>query len=137
MSTETAPVRDGWLARPGGRGAVATVLAVAVNVAIVLVADAVGIAPGFEHLSARRVALLSAAGAVGATTVYLVLARAVATPDRTFRLVAGIVLVLSFLPDLALLSAEEAATVPGVLVLMLMHVVVAVLAVGLLTGWNR
>jgi hypothetical protein len=42
------------------------------------------------------------------------------------------VLVVSFLPDLGLLAGDPAATVPGVLALMVMHVVVAAASVGAL-----
>ena len=72
-------------------------------------------------------------GVVGATLVYALLLRRSRAPRRTFVRVAAAVLVLSFLPDLALLALDPAATVGGVVVLMLMHVVVAAASVGVLT----
>jgi hypothetical protein len=116
------------------RGALAVGVAVLANVAVVVAADAVGLAPGFDPLSPPSVVFLSAVGAVGATVVYAGLRRYVDRPDRTFVRVAAVVLLASFLPDIGLLSADPAATVPGVVLLMFMHVVVAAVSVGLLVG---
>lgn len=107
-------------------------LSAIVNAAIVAAASAAGIAPGLEALTLPSVVVLSVAGAVGATVVYALLDRYVARPNRTFRRVAAVVLVLSFVPDLWLLAADPAATVPGIVVLVVMHVVVAAASVGFL-----
>lgn len=133
--TETVPtgVRSGPLAVRAG---LAVVLSVLVNGVLVLAFDAAGIAPDFRALSIPPVAFLSAAGAVGAAAVYWLLGRYVDRPERTFRRVAVAVLVLSFVPDLGLLAADPAATVPGVLALMGMHVVVAAASVGFLSGFR-
>jgi hypothetical protein len=111
------------------RGALAIVASVLVNAALVWALDAAGIAPDFRALTYPPVVFLSALGAVGATVVYVILGRYVDDVDGTFIRVAAAVLVLSFLPDLGLLAADPAATVPGVLALMLMHVVVAAASV--------
>lgn len=133
-----APVESGRRTRGlWVRGALAVVLSVAANAALVVAASAAGIAPGFRALTLPPVVTLSAVGAVGAVLAYLVVRRVSDRPDRTFRLLAAAVLVLSFLPDVGLLVADEAATVPGVAVLMLMHVVVAGVCVALLTGVRR
>lgn len=116
------------------RGGLAVVLSAVVNALVAQIAGSLGVAPGFEHLGLARVAVFSAAGAVGATVVYAGLVRYVERPERTFTRVAVAVLVLSFLPDVGLLSSVPEATVPGVVTLMLMHVVVAVVAVGLLVA---
>lgn len=116
------------------RGAVAVAAAVLANAVVVLAADAAGITPEFQHLSLPRVVVLSAAGAVGATAVYAALRRYVDRPGRTFVRVAAIVLAVSFLPDVGLLLNDPAATVPGVVVLMAMHVVVAAVSVTLLVA---
>lgn len=115
------------------RGGGAALVAVVVNAALVAVSGVLGVAPGFMALSYPPVAFLSAAGAVGATVVYALVARRRDDPDPLFVRVAGAVLVVSFVPDVALLFADEAATVPGVVVLMVMHVVVAVASIRLLT----
>jgi hypothetical protein len=119
------------------RGALAAVAAVAGNVALLVAANAIGVAPGFRPLAVPPVAFLSVAGVVGATVVYWFLRRRSSKPARTFRRVAGGVLVVSFLPDVALLFVDEAATVAGVVVLMAMHVVVAAACVALLPGEPR
>ena len=118
------------------RGGLAAAVAVLANAAVVLVAQSLGVAPGFRALTLPPVIFLSALGAVGATAVYWGLARRTADPDRTFVRIATAVLVLSFVPDFALLGADPSATVPGVVLLMLMHVVVAAAVVGLLVYWR-
>ena len=126
------------MSRPDGltltiRGGAAAIVAVVVNAVLVAVAQAAGIAPGFMALSYPPVAFLSAVGVVGATVVYWLIAGRSADPDRVFVRVAAVVLVLSFVPDVALLFADDAATIPGVIVLMVMHVVVAAASIRLLT----
>ena len=130
-ATGFAAVRSRSLATRGG---IAVVLSVLANVLIVVGAQTLGIAPDFRALTVPPVAVLSALGAIGATAVYWVLDRSVDRPARTFRRVAIATLVVSFLPDLALLAIDEAATVTGVVVLMVMHAVVAIVAIELLVG---
>jgi hypothetical protein len=113
------------------------VLAVLANAALVVGVGALDVAPEFRALTLPPVVFLSALGAVGATVVYGLLGRDVANRDRTFLRVAGAVLVLSFVPDVALLVVDPAATVLAVVVLVLMHVVVAVASVGALVHWGR
>ena len=122
----------GWRRRFGYRVGAALVLSVLLNVVLVGVATAAGVAPGFRPIAVAPVAFLSAVGVVGAAGTYLVLDRFSDAPGRPFRLVAVAVLVLSFVPDVRLLSADPAATVPGVVVLMIMHVVVAAVCLSLL-----
>nr|WP_238593314.1 DUF6069 family protein [Halobiforma lacisalsi] len=119
------------------RGGLAVVLAVLANAALVVGAETFDIAPGFQALTLPPVAFLSALGAVGATVVYGLMARYGADVDRTFIRVAGGVLILSFVPDLALLAVDPVATVLGVVLLMIMHVVVAAASVGTLVYWGR
>lgn len=119
------------------RGAYATVLAVAVNVLLVIAAGMLEIAPGFQPISVPPVVFLSAVGAIGATVVYWLLLRYTTHPDKTFVRVSAVVLVLSFVPDVVLLLVDPAATVPGVILLMAMHVVVAGAVIGLLVYWKR
>ena len=118
------------------RGGIAIVLSMIANAVVLAIVQALEIAPDFQALTFPPVLFLSAAGAVGAVAVYWVFDRRVDRPARTFRRIAIAVLVVSFVPDLALLGLDEAATVPGVVVLMLMHVVVAAVAVGVLVGWS-
>jgi hypothetical protein len=118
------------------RGGLAVVLAVLVNVALVVGTDALGIAPEFRALTIPPVAFLSALGAGGATVLYWSLCRYVSDADRTFVRVATAVLLLSFVPDVALLVTDPAATALAVVVLMVMHVVVAAVSVGLFVYWR-
>lgn len=111
-------------------------LSVIANAVVLVIVQALEIAPEFQALTFPPVLFLSGVGAVGAVAVYWVLDRRVDHPPRTLRRIAAAVLVVSFVPDLALLAVDEAATVPGVVVLMLMHVVVAAVAVGVLVGWR-
>lgn len=129
--TDPGSLENGSLVR---RGVLAVVLVVVANAVVTLAATAVGVAPGFRPLSLPSVLLLSTLGVVGATVAYWLLVRRAANPDRTFVRLAAVVLVLSFLPDVGLLVGDPAATVPGVVVLMAMHVVAAVVSVAVLTG---
>ena len=122
----------GWRANRWYRGIAAVVLSVVVNAGLVSLAVAAGIAPGFRPLAVAPVAIFSAVGAIGALVVYLALGRFTASPDRLFRAVAVVVLLLSFVPDVALLFVDEAATVAGVVVLMMMHATVAAICVWLI-----
>lgn len=119
------------------RGGLAVVLAVLANAVLVVGVGALDLAPEFRALTLPPVAFLSALGAGGATVVYWLLGRYVKEVDRTFLRVAGAVLVLSFVPDVALLAIDPAATVLGVVVLILMHVIVAGVSVGTLVYWGR
>ncbi|VTT88354.1 hypothetical protein DM2_1688 [Halorubrum sp. DM2] len=118
------------------RGALTVALAVLANVALVLAADALAVAPDLRALTVPPVAFLSAVGAVGATVVYRLLGRFVSDPEPTFLRIAAGVLLVSFVPDLALLAVDPAATPLAVVVLMAMHVVVAAASVGALVYWR-
>lgn len=117
------------------RGAVAVGLSLLVNwllLAVVLLTEFV---EPFDPLSFPPVTLLTALGAIGAVVVYAAIDRRSRTPDRTFALVAVTVLVVSFIPDLALLAFDDNATVGAVAVLMAMHVTVAAICVEVLTEY--
>lgn len=107
------------------RGGLATLLSVVVNVLLVVLADAAGVAPNLRAISVPPVTFLSAVGATGATVVYGILQRRSEQPVQTFRRVAITVLLLSFVPDIAIWFVDETATLAGVVVLMVLHVTVA------------
>ncbi|KAB1197241.1 MULTISPECIES: DUF6069 family protein [Haloferax] len=136
MSTITPTVRPtrSVLVR---RGLTAVALSLAANALVLALVLASGAVQPFAPLSYPSVLFLSGAGAVGATLVYGYLTTRVENPDRTFLRVALAVLVVSFLPDIGLLFGDPQATIPGVLVLMAMHVVVAGVCVGTLTKIGR
>jgi hypothetical protein len=86
-------------------------------------------------MSYPPVVFLSVVGALGAAVAYLLLQRrGSADLAAAFTRLAAVVLVISFVPDVGLLVADDAATVAGVLMLIVMHVVVAAASVALLTG---
>lgn len=93
----------------------------------------------FPPFALQRIALFSVVGVVGATGVLALLARFTQRPVRWFWIVSLVVLVLSFIPNILLLITRNlpGTNVPGVLSLMLMHVVAAAAAVGILIGAAR
>jgi hypothetical protein len=131
FETKGVAVETKELAKRGGIAAVLSVVANLVVLQAVLVPELV---QGFEPLNVGPVAVFSVLGAVGATVAYGVVDRLSETPDRTFVVVAAVVLLVSFVPDVLMLQADPAATAPAVAVLMFMHVVVAVACVVSLTG---
>ena len=128
--TEAGRISARELAKRGALAVGASLLANWLLLGAVLAGNVV---EPFDPLSFPPVTFLTAVGAVGATLVYGGLTRLVSNPDRVFLLVAAVVLVLSFVPDVALLEVDPGATVPGVVVLMAMHVTVAVICVASLT----
>lgn len=75
----------------------------------------------------------SVIGALGATVVYGVTTRVSQRPNRTFTLLAAVVLVLSFVPMLTMPPAFAATITPVIPALVVMHVTVAAVSVGILT----
>lgn len=117
----------------------AAVSAAIANAAVYLVASALGTMPqdfvvqGSGPITLAPVVVSSLVGAAGAAVVFVVVALLARRPIRTFRIVAAVVLVLSFATPL---------TIPGaplsmILTLELMHVVAAVVIVGMLTTLVR
>lgn len=109
------------------------------NAVVYVVASALGTMPqdfiveGSGPITLAPVVLSSLIGAAGATVVFAVVALLAQRPIRTFRIVAAVVLMLSFATPL---------TIPGaplsmILTLELMHVVAAVLITGMLTTLAR
>lgn len=119
-----------WIAQ---RGLGILLLSLIANAVFLFVVRASGVVPVFRPLSYGSVLFLTAMGAIGATLAYAILARLASDPDRTFQILALVFLVLSFVPDFTLAPTFPGSTTAGIVVLMLMHVVVAVIAVGLFT----
>lgn len=112
-------------------GPLAIVLAIAANFILWRLALAVLDIPAeFMPLNSPSPVFLTFGGMLGAVIAFAVIGRLARRPVRTFNLVALVVLILSFLPDLGLLASG--APLPGVIVLMLMHVVAAGIAVWVL-----
>jgi ABC-type Na+ efflux pump permease subunit len=116
-------------------GALALVVAAAVNAVVYLVASSLGAMPqdvdanGQGPITLPMVVAMSAVGAVAGTLVYAFVGRFVRRPVRVFRLVSAVALVLSFVGPLTIPGAPAAM----VAALLLMHTIAAVAVVGLLT----
>jgi hypothetical protein len=113
--------------------AIALIIAVPLDLAIEAFArQAFSVSPDFPPFQGS-VAPYSAGGIILAGVVYAVLRRVVPDSDRVYVRIAIVVLVLSWIPDVALLFINEpGATVPAVASLMVMHAVAAAVVVTLL-----
>jgi hypothetical protein len=110
--------------------AVALILAVPMNLAIEAIArQAFAVPPEFEPFQGT-VAPYTAGGVVLAGATFAVLQRFVRDVARAFVRLSVVALVLSWIPDVALLFINEpGATVPAVASLMVMHAVAAAIVV--------
>jgi hypothetical protein len=108
------------------------------TVANVLVAMALrnglGVPAAFQPLSTLGVATVTIVGMIGATIVFAWIARTQPDPRRTFLKVATTGLIVSLLPVLVVwaIGVFPGTTTAGILSLMVLHVVAAGFAVGIL-----
>jgi len=118
--------------------AIALVLAIPVDLEIEAFArQAFAVSPDFEPFQGT-VAPYTAGGVLLAGVVFAVLRRLVRDADRVYVRLAVVALVLSWIPDVALLVIHDpGATVPAVASLMVMHAVTAALVVTLLVRIAR
>jgi hypothetical protein len=118
-------------------GLFAIVAAVVVNVLVdVLALSLLPIPAMFMALRSPIYIIYTVIGAVGAVLVFALIARFSRRPIRLFHIVALIVLVISFGPDLWLLTMPFASGV-GVGVLIAMHITTYAVMVGVLTTTTR
>jgi hypothetical protein len=115
------------------RGALALVVSLVVNAALVFVSDLAAVAPGLDPLSYGPVVLFTTLGVVGAVVVYAALARFSANADRTFTVVAVVVALLSLIPDATFVPTLPGATTLGAVVLGVMHLTTAAACIAFLT----
>ncbi len=110
--------------------AIALVIAIPLDLAIEAFArQTFSVSPDFPPFQGS-VAPYTAGGLVLAGVVYAVLRRFVRNANRAYIRLAIVALVLSWIPDVALLFINEpGATVPAVASLMVMHAVAAAIAV--------
>lgn len=103
--------------------------AVALICNLIISFSARSLAPGFMPLTAIPVSIWTVLGTLGAAITFALLRRWSPNPERTYLVVATIVLLISFYPDYLTLHtstpAFRNATPAGAIVLMVMHVVVA------------
>ena len=124
-----------WLA--GGAALVFSLLANAIVRTVMVVVFP--ISPLFRALSTwDTIIIFTLVGVFGATVVFAILARLTKHAIKLFRWLAGFLLVVSFVPNILMLTLDApGATVPSVISLMVMHVITASITVGLLTTWPR
>ena len=114
--------------------------AVVANVVVRAVAGmVVAIPPEFAPLHYGHIGLITAAGVLGAVLTFAGIGRVAQRPIRLFRIVAAVVFVLSFVPDIALLISQAMPGANGLTVgvLMLLHVAPALVSVAILTTLGR
>jgi len=98
----------------------------------------VGYDPGFVVLAnASGTILFTVVPAIVAVLLYAVLTRFSGNPARIFSNIAGVVLIVSLIPDLTYIPSVPGASSSQTAILMLMHVVAAVVIVSILTTQTR
>lgn len=131
--------------RSGSRGRVAlvglgtVVAAVLANVLVyALGSTVVAYDPGFVVLAnVSGTIIFTVFPAIVATLLYAALLRFARRPERTFAIVAGVVLAVSIVPDFTYIPTVPGATTAQAAILVLMHFVAAVVIVGMLTSLAR
>ncbi len=100
---------------------------------------AVAIPHEFAPLHYGHIGLITAAGVLGAVLTFAGIGRVAQRPTRLFRIVAAVVFVLSFVPDIGLLVSKALPGANGqtVSVLMALHVAPALVSVAILTTLGR
>jgi hypothetical protein len=107
----------------------AIVVATAGNTVVSFAAQALGADPdAVEGLQPKGYVVLTAAGVIVAATAWASIRKRAKDPARTLGRLVPIVVVLSFLADVPVFFLPGASTT-GVVALMVMHVVVATVAV--------
>jgi hypothetical protein len=110
-------------------GLLAAVFSAVANALVLVMASALFgtiVVPPDEPLTFGQVVVASAVGAIAAATVFAIVGQLARRPTRTFLILAGAVLLLSFLPIFLL-----GATGPSAWTLVLMHIVAAAIVIGL------
>ncbi|KUN58007.1 hypothetical protein AQJ46_44235 [Streptomyces canus] len=126
----TRPARPGGLVVAGGLIGTA-VVAVAVNAVVAAIAHAAGASDDFEALQLPAYAVLTVFGVLAAAAAWAIIRARSADPARLLRTLVPVVLIVSLIPDIMVgVSDSRPGTSWGaVIALMVMHVVVAVIAV--------
>lgn len=133
--TESESTREPWaLWKIGIVSAVVSALA---NVVFGLVTRPFIDTPdSFAPLTVAAIILWSFIGAFGAIGVYALVRKLSSSPQRIFMIIAVIVLLASFIPDLVLVNVSEGpwggASIGAIIVLMLMHVIAFFIVVPML-----
>jgi hypothetical protein len=128
--TSTPAARSSGLAVTAGILA-AAVVAVAVNALIAVIAHGFGASDEFQPLQFGAYAFLTVAGILIAAAGWAAIRRWTKRPSAVLRWLVPAVLVVSFVPDLALLGSDAQPGTSGfaVVALIVMHINVAAVAV--------
>ena len=120
-------------------GLATTVAAVVANIVTYFIGGAlVSYDPQFVVLSnVSPTIIFTVVPAIVAVILYAILLRFTANPERTFTIIAVIVLIFSLIPDLTYIPTVPGATSPQTAVLMVMHIVAAVVITWMLTTFAR
>jgi hypothetical protein len=121
-------------------GLVTIVLSVIGNLILLWIANLlVDIPPEFAPLGSLRISIFTVAFLIPAIIVYAILAAKAEHPIRTYQRIGWIFLIVSFIPDIAMLYVDfmPGATVTAVIILMLTHVVAGLIALYLLPAMTR
>ncbi len=115
------------------------VAAVAANVLVYFIASTlVDYNPQFVVLATvAGTIIFTIVPAIVAVVIYALLLRFTTNPARIFTILAAVVLVVSWIPDLTYIPTVPGATGPQTAVLMVMHAVAAIVIVSMLTTLTR
>jgi hypothetical protein len=99
----------------------------------------VEIPPEFAPLDPLRISVFTVAFLIPAIIIYAMLAKKAKHPIRTYRIIGWIFLIMSFIPDIAMLYVDfmPGATVTAVIILMLTHVVPGLIALYVLPAMTK
>ncbi|MEH0110360.1 DUF6069 family protein [Tersicoccus sp. MR15.9] len=131
-ATVTAPRRTHCAGlRSAAVLAAAAVVAVTLNSLVALVARAAGAPADYGPLTLPAQAMLTVIGLVVGWIGWRLVQRRARDPRRTLRVLVPAVVLVSFVPDVLLLALRfiPGTTTVGVLALMVMHLVVAAVAI--------
>ncbi|PID85112.1 MAG: hypothetical protein CSA11_02135 [Chloroflexi bacterium] len=131
----TSPTKEVDTSRIWFGGLVTIFASVLGNLMLLAIANLlVDIPPEFEPLRPMRISVFTVALLIPAIIVYAILAAKANHPRRLYRIIGWIFLMVSFIPDIAMLFVDfmPAATGTAVIILMLTHVIPGLIALYLL-----
>ncbi len=112
----------------------ALVASVIANVIVDVIAKMIIVVPpDFAPAMIAPVAMVTAISTIGAAIVFAIIRKFSKNPNFVFKVVAYIVLIVSFIPDALLLDVQKGITIPVVILLMIFHVVAALIIINRFT----
>ena len=121
-------------------GIVAIVLSIIGNLILLWIANLLLTIPTeFAPLGPLRISVFTTAFVIGGIIVYAILVAKAEHPIQTYQRVAWIFLIVSFIPDLAMLLVDfmPGANLTAVIVLMLTHVVAGLVCIYILPALTK